>query len=315
MYISTNEDWVRYTTDNTWKLSQIKDCGKWTVFYKDKDIAKSLIELALNSNITTHAKHTKGQQGVICFYVAGTDLTHHMRVINFLIENQLMRITSDLQYADSSFKFNGQSWSKQYGNQFKGLIRLSHFINLETGVPIPKPNIHDLLVFKTTSKYKYLETNVELKPFISSLDKFYIAKINNVFNHKPDDIDFNDKIMHLAPFGYNIENFYAVSNRDQFLALCALLLAHYLSSDKEEHKVIIERAYANVNNLQLGKLLRNSTLETNQMISQFISIFNHTIIDDNDITTVSYLIVQSVYIVETEKLNSYKQQIKELFKH
>ncbi len=315
MYISNNQDWVRYTTDDTWKLSHIKDCGKWTVFYNNKDTAKQLIEKALQTNITTHAKHTKGNQGVICFYASATNLQQHRVVINFLIENQLLRITNDLTYADSSFKFNGQSWSKQYGNQFKDLIRLSHFINLETGSKLPNPNIDQLLVWNSTPKYKYLETNIELKQFIATLDKFFIRKINNVFTHNSDSIDFNDKLMHLAPFGYNIENFYAISNRDQFLALCSLILNHYLTSNNEAHISLVSRVKAKVTNNQLNNLLTNHIHEEVKMINQFISIFNHNILSDTDIDAVSYLIVQSVYILEPEILDSYKKQIKELFKH
>lgn len=315
MYISTNQDWVRYTTDNTWKLSGIRDCGKWTVFYNNKDTAKQLIETALETNITTHAKHTKGSQGVICFYTSGTDANHHRKVINFLIDNQLLRITNNLEYADSSFKFNGQSWSKEYGNPFKDLVRLSHFIDLETGGQLPNPDISELLIFSKISKYKYIETNVELNPLVTALDKFISTKVNNVFNHKPENIDFNDKLMHLAPFGYNIENFYAISSREQFLALCSLILNHYLSSTNEAHKTLILKVHGKVSNPQFKKLLESSNYQDTQVINQFISIFNHNVLDDTDLDALGYLIVQSIYSLEPDTLQLYKDRVKQLFKH
>ncbi len=145
MYISENNDWIRYSSQNNWKLSTIKDCGKWMFYYKSREFAVQIITKAIDQEIVTYAKHTKSSSGIACLYASGTNIENNLQVINFMIENNLIRLTNDLNYFDTTFKFNSQSWQKEYGNPFEGTIRLSSLIDLNTGIKLDDIDLNSKL--------------------------------------------------------------------------------------------------------------------------------------------------------------------------
>ena len=71
--------------------------------------------------------------GVICFYLNGDDIVNHFRVIKFMLDHDLIR-----SYYNNSFKFDDQTRAGEYGADFEGKIKLSEFINLDTGEFIRK---------------------------------------------------------------------------------------------------------------------------------------------------------------------------------
>ena len=87
--------------------------------------------------------------GVICFYLNGDDIENHYRVIDFMIQHDLIRMTKSGRYYNNSFKFDNQTRAGEYSTDFEGMIKLNEFINLETGEHIRKDyEDNDLKNFK-----------------------------------------------------------------------------------------------------------------------------------------------------------------------
>ncbi|MBC3514725.1 hypothetical protein [Ruminococcus bicirculans (ex Wegman et al. 2014)] len=71
--------------------------------------------------------------GVICFYLNGDDIANHKRVLQFMMDNDLIRKTKAGKYYNISFKFDDQTRAGEYGSNFEGKIKLETFIDLTTG--------------------------------------------------------------------------------------------------------------------------------------------------------------------------------------
>ena len=57
----------------------------------------------------------------------------HKRVIQFMIKHDLIRKTKTGRYYNNSFKFDDQTRAGEYGADFEEKIKLSEFIDLNTG--------------------------------------------------------------------------------------------------------------------------------------------------------------------------------------
>lgn len=314
MYVSSNENWIRYSQTGDWKLSNIKDGGKWMHFYKERDFAKAMIEKALAAGIVKYAKHTKGRSGIVCYYVSGTSLSDHYRVINFMLENNLIRLTSNLNYFDVSFKFNGQSWSKEYGPNFEGLIKLSNLIDLATGKPKYQglstedsaKVIDQLLTITSINRKDAINNDAHLSPLLSCLDQFVINKVHKLFKYDQINSDLNDKIIYLAPSGYNLRLLYNCKDVTTLLRLSAHLISYLLLTASSKQRQIIDRLQAKNNpdaNLLISIL--NSTLmqidDQNhiekvdyQSADKFVTSFNHALVDEQFANIISYLLLISL---------------------
>ena len=77
--------------------------------------------------------------GVICFYLNGDDIDNHRRVIEFMINNELITKKKTGRYYNNSFKFDSQTIAGEYGADFEGKIKLEKFIDLKTGAWIVQP--------------------------------------------------------------------------------------------------------------------------------------------------------------------------------
>lgn len=106
---------------------------------KDKEFAAQICEKAVEKNIVMEAKHTaddilkyKGT-GVACFYFHYDDIDALKRVLSYFLENALIRKTKKGRFYDISFKMDKQTLSEQYGNDFSSDIKLSKFIDLDSG--------------------------------------------------------------------------------------------------------------------------------------------------------------------------------------
>ena len=107
-------------------------------FFSDQSVALEICEKAMKENVCYECKCTDMEttgtpQGVICFFLNGVDFDNHRRVIEFMLRNDMIRKTKAGKYYNISFKFNLQTYSGEYGSDFKGIIKLGNFINLETG--------------------------------------------------------------------------------------------------------------------------------------------------------------------------------------
>lgn len=131
--ICNQRGWVYYFSSDV-GLSALK-CGKWMYFFNDKAFAEQICYDAVNKQVVSEAKHSDGDEGVACFYINVDDLDAHRRVIEFFIENRLIRKRKDGRYYNISFKLDSQTHQgeyKLYGN-FDTEIKLEKFIDLQTG--------------------------------------------------------------------------------------------------------------------------------------------------------------------------------------
>lgn len=129
--------WFFYISEERQKL-QADKCGKWMSFFDDQKFAQDICEKAITEHICYECKCSDMEiqqlpTGVMCFYLNGDDLENHKRVIEFMIANNLIRRTKTGRYYNISFKFDYQTRAKEYGADFEGEIKLSEFIDLNTG--------------------------------------------------------------------------------------------------------------------------------------------------------------------------------------
>ena len=110
--------WYWYLSGEETKLEKHK-CGKWMYFCYECKCTDMEVQLA--------------PTGVICFYLNGDDIENHKRVIQFMMDNDLIRKTKTGRYYNNSFKFDDQTRAGEYGADFEGKIKLDQFIDLKTG--------------------------------------------------------------------------------------------------------------------------------------------------------------------------------------
>ena len=130
--------WIVYATEKAKELVAHK-CGKWMYFFNDQAFALNICEKAINENVCWECKCTDLEAqgtdtGVICFYLNCDDLEHHKSVIEFMLRNGLIRKTKNGSYYNISFKLDDQTSAGEYGADFEGKIKLSEFLDLDTGL-------------------------------------------------------------------------------------------------------------------------------------------------------------------------------------
>ena len=130
-------EWYWYLTENT-KLLERHKCGKWMYFFRDQKFAMDMCEKAIVENVCYECKCTDmelrgAETGVICFYLNGDDIENHRRVIRFMMDNELIQKTKTGRLYNISFKFDDQTRAGEYGADFKGVIKLAQFMDLNTG--------------------------------------------------------------------------------------------------------------------------------------------------------------------------------------
>ena len=145
MKIITDEMWIYYIGDNS---NFIRDkIGKWMYFFKisnDIDYISKLCSDAVEQGIVREVKHTNPasvglnpygtkSNGVCCFYLNIDDIEAHKRVISYFLKNNLIQRTRTGKLYDISFKLDIQTRAMEYGEGFNSKIRLSDFIDLNTG--------------------------------------------------------------------------------------------------------------------------------------------------------------------------------------
>ncbi|WP_160684327.1 hypothetical protein [Clostridium sp. C2-6-12] len=131
MEIIQRGGWVYYVGDNNQFDSN--KVGKWMYFFKDKKFVAKICEDAVKKNIVNQSKHSDEETGVACFYLNCDDIETHNKIISYFIENNLIQKTKSGRLYNISFKLNTQTSAGEYGDEFKSEIKLSKFINLDTG--------------------------------------------------------------------------------------------------------------------------------------------------------------------------------------
>jgi len=123
--------WVYYISDDTQFDSD--KIGKWMYFFSDLKYVAKICEDAVKLNIVNESKHSDEETGVACFYLNCDDIDTHKKIILYFIENNLIRKTKGGRFYNISFKLDNQTRAGEYGDEFKSDIKLSKFVNLDTG--------------------------------------------------------------------------------------------------------------------------------------------------------------------------------------
>lgn len=125
--------WVFYQKLNASDELPKDKCGKWMHWFNNKDFAERICKEAIGKGIVVAAKHSDDIKGVCCFYLRGDDLEAHKRVLQFFLDNHLIRKTKSGRLYNISFKYDNQTRAGEYDDQFKAEIKLDQFVDLETG--------------------------------------------------------------------------------------------------------------------------------------------------------------------------------------
>jgi len=131
--------WVYYLKDRNIKFNKEK-VGKWMYFFdfSNMEYVEKICKTAVENNIVLETKYQclkreMDKSGLVCFYLEFDDVETHKKVINYMIDNNLIKKTKTGKYHNISFKLDVQTIARQYGSDFKSDIKLSNFIDLETG--------------------------------------------------------------------------------------------------------------------------------------------------------------------------------------
>lgn len=84
--------------------------------------------------VVGEAKHSNAPQGVACFYLNYDDMAAHQRTLTFFLENNLIRTTKAGRLYNLLFKLDSQTQSGEYGSDYRPSLRLSTFLDLDTGL-------------------------------------------------------------------------------------------------------------------------------------------------------------------------------------
>lgn len=134
--------WIYYVDIDKEPELQV-DCGKWMYFFdssrESMDFAEFICEKIVKIGVAIESKHSNRDYvriqgtGVCCFYCNGHDIEAHKKIIRFLLDNNMIRITKSGKLTNISYKYDEQTRGNEYGAEFKPKIQLSHFVNLKTG--------------------------------------------------------------------------------------------------------------------------------------------------------------------------------------
>lgn len=133
-----NIAWIYYIDQEQVNELDENKVGKWMYFFKDSDFADEVCKKAVETGVVAEAKHSNASDGVCCFYLNCDDIAAHKRCIQFFQEHELIRRTKSGRLYNISFKLDAQTRDGEYGNEFKGTLKLADFIDLNTGAWIRK---------------------------------------------------------------------------------------------------------------------------------------------------------------------------------
>lgn len=132
MKVLKNVAWVFYVGDDAKEL-KLDKCGKWMYFFNNIDFAAEVCKNAVKQGVVREAKHSNAESGVCCFYLNCDEIENHKKVLKFFLENDLVRKTKAGKYYNISFKKDEQTRNGEYGTDFHSELKLSDFVDLNTG--------------------------------------------------------------------------------------------------------------------------------------------------------------------------------------
>lgn len=135
MLVEKRLAWIDYINEDAIKDAKfdINKSGKWMYFFDNRSFVEKICERAVKNRIVDVAKHSNSNDGVACFYLNYDDIVGHKKVISYFLENNLIQKTKTGRLYNISFKLDTQTLAGEYGNDFRPQIKLSDFIDLDTG--------------------------------------------------------------------------------------------------------------------------------------------------------------------------------------
>ena len=124
--------WIYYVSEEVKFIPKDK-CGKWMYFFENREFVESVCKKAIEEKAILEVKHSDDETGVACFYLNGDDIEAHKKILEFFLANGLIRRTKTGKLFNISFKYDRQTLSGEYGQDFKAQLKLEHFLDLTTG--------------------------------------------------------------------------------------------------------------------------------------------------------------------------------------
>lgn len=160
--------WLYFLNDEDSEYAQKHgdDIGKWMWFFNDLSQASYNCSLAVATNVVTQAKCTYPliRDGVCCLYCGFLDFDRHIKILQFMMDNNLIRKTKTGKLYNISFKLDSDTRKKRYGKAFNPLLKLKYFINLDTGKF--HKEVLDYKQFSYESWYKIVTANPRMFRFV-----------------------------------------------------------------------------------------------------------------------------------------------------
>lgn len=129
------------------QLSRIQNCGKWIYRFHGRDNAKRICQDIVQKHIVEEAKHTNADVGICCFFINGLDFAAHKRVLQYMMSNGLINKAVDGTIVNVQFSFDEQTRIEQDQRDEHVVLRVSDFVNLQTGRLLPDEDIKKKEVF------------------------------------------------------------------------------------------------------------------------------------------------------------------------
>ncbi|SFT51206.1 Helix-turn-helix [Lachnospiraceae bacterium XBD2001] len=194
MEIIENQAWRYYLSDDQSELRGSVFVGKWMLFPSNIQSAEEMCRYAIENSIVVQAKHSlepRNGSYLCCFYMNIYDYDRHEGFIKaFLGKNYIPRTQSG-RYYNIAYKLDAETYMGMYGNNYKGLMHLVDFIDLDTGqwsdLFIKKKEKYHLLYTINTLSHQYIMPGfpeyASLKNVLFKHGKTQRLRSGDVFNY------------------------------------------------------------------------------------------------------------------------------------
>ena len=129
--------WHYYVDELNHETLKTDNVGKWMFFYKGTEghkYAEEKCQKAVEQGIVYEAKVSDNiLEGVSCYYLNLDDITRHKAVIQYFLDNNMINKTKSGKLYNISFKLDKQTIAGDYGVDFKPILKLDEFVDLNTG--------------------------------------------------------------------------------------------------------------------------------------------------------------------------------------
>ena len=130
----------KYESEGKYIEGKFMTFGQYPVPQRTKDFIKK----ALDEEVICLVKHSQEgyikpnsdpNQYVICWYCSDGE-SDLRKLARFMVDNDLIQKTQSGKLYNIAFKYDRQTYSNEYGDDFKAQIKLADFIDLNTGKTI-----------------------------------------------------------------------------------------------------------------------------------------------------------------------------------